>query len=305
MAPAEAPALPPGRHVELPGRGVTFVRELSGPPNAPVVVLLHGWTATADLNWFTTYQTLSEQFRVVALDHRGHGLGLRSREPFRLADCADDAVALADVLGVERFVAVGYSMGGPVALSCWRRHPDRIRGLVLAATSPYFSASREERRNFIGLAGLATISRATPPRARTWITEQLYLQRKAKEWEPWAIEQVSRHDWRMILEAGREIGAFSAREWLAEITAPTSVLVTLRDEIVPVRRQIQLFERIPGAEVTRIDGGHDAVVARADVFVPALVRSIASVVERSAPPIEGTVGPQPTQSSKVVGNGSA
>ncbi|MET0577730.1 MAG: hypothetical protein ABW122_03670, partial [Ilumatobacteraceae bacterium] len=47
---AARPALPPGRHVWLAGRGRTFVREVAGPPGAPVVMLLHGWTATADLN---------------------------------------------------------------------------------------------------------------------------------------------------------------------------------------------------------------------------------------------------------------
>ena len=49
-----APGLPPGRYVWLPGRGRTFVRELAGPPGAPVLMLLHGWTATGSLNWSAT-----------------------------------------------------------------------------------------------------------------------------------------------------------------------------------------------------------------------------------------------------------
>jgi pimeloyl-ACP methyl ester carboxylesterase len=47
-----------GHDVELPGRGRTFVREVAGPPGAPTVILLHGWTATADLNWFTCFAPL-------------------------------------------------------------------------------------------------------------------------------------------------------------------------------------------------------------------------------------------------------
>lgn len=280
--PIPAPELPPGRAVELPGRGTTFVREHPGPGgDTATLVLLHGWTATADLNYFTCYEALGRHHRVIALDHRGHGRGIRSRAPFRLEDCADDAVALCDLLGIERFVAVGYSMGGPVALTTWRRHRERVAGLVLCATAPYFSASRQERLNFMGLSGLARISRATPPRARGWLTEQLYLQRRAAAWEPWAVQQVSHHDWRMILEAGRALGAFSARGWLGEIDVPASVVITMRDEIVPVRRQIRLFESIHGAEAFRVDGNHDAVVARADVFVPTLVRATASVVARA------------------------
>ena len=142
---AVPPKLPPGAAMDLPGRGTTFVRTLDGPLGAPTVVLLHGWTATADLNWFTCYQPLAEHFRVVALDHRGHGRGIRSRKIFRLEDCADDAVAVCDVLGIDSFIPVGYSMGGPIAQLIWQRHRQRVAGLVLCATSAYFSTSREER----------------------------------------------------------------------------------------------------------------------------------------------------------------
>ena len=70
--------LPRGREVELDGRGRTFVRIIEPPPGAPTLLLLHGWTATADLNWFTSYEALGRHYGVVALDHRGHGRGIRS-----------------------------------------------------------------------------------------------------------------------------------------------------------------------------------------------------------------------------------
>jgi 3-oxoadipate enol-lactonase len=273
--------LPPGAAMELPGRGTTFVRTLPGPPGAPTVVLLHGWTATADINWFTCYYPLAEHYRVVALDHRGHGRGIRSRKAFRLADCADDAVAVCDVLGIEQFIPVGYSMGGPVAQLIWQRHRARTAGLVLCATSAYFSTSREERLSFLGLSGMAAVARFTPVQARQWLTEQLYLQRKVDQWEPWAISEAAMHDWRAVLEAGKAIGNFSSRDWIADVDVPTSTLITMRDRVVPVRRQVRLFEAIPGAEAFRVDGDHDAVVANAKQFVPTLQRAVRSVVERS------------------------
>ncbi|MEP7046968.1 MAG: alpha/beta fold hydrolase [Ilumatobacteraceae bacterium] len=276
-----APDFPPGAAVHLPGRGTTFVRTLAGPIGAPTVVLLHGWTATADLNWFMCYEALAEQFRVVALDHRGHGRGIRSRRTFRLEDCADDAVAVCDVLGIEKFIPIGYSMGGPVAQLMWQRHRQRTAGLVLCATSSYFSTSREEKLSFLGLSGLAAVARLTPLQARQWLTEQFYLQRKADQWEPWAIEQASTHEWRAILEAGRAIGNFSSRDWISEIDVPTSVIITMRDRVVPVRRQVRLFEAIPDAEAFRVDGDHDACVANAKQFVPTLLRACRSVVERA------------------------
>jgi 3-oxoadipate enol-lactonase len=275
------PDLPPGAAMQLPGRGTTFVRMLDGPVGAPTLVLLHGWTATADLNWFTCYRPLAEHDRVIALDHRGHGRGIRSRKTFRLEDCADDAVAVCDVLGIEQFIPVGYSMGGPVAQLIWRRHRQRTAGLVLCATAAYFSTSREERLSFIGISGLAALARLTPLQTRQWLTEQFYLQRKADQWEPWAVEQASTHDWRAVLEAGRAIGNFSSRDWIGEIDVPTSTLITMRDRVVPVRRQVRLFESIADAEAFRVDGDHDACVANAKQFVPTLLRACRSVVERS------------------------
>ena len=78
----------------------------------------------------------------------------------------------------------------------------------------------------------------------------------------------------MILEAGKAIGEFSSSDWIAEVDVPTSVVVTLNDPIVPVRRQAKLFEWIPGAQAFRVDGEHDAVAARADRFVPQLIRAV-------------------------------
>jgi 3-oxoadipate enol-lactonase len=155
-----------------------------------------------------------------------------------------------------------------------------VDGLVLCATAPYFAGQRAERLSFVGLTGLAALARVTPVQAREWLTEQLYLQRKSGQWEPWAVQQAASHDWRMVLQAGKAIGGYSATEWIGTIDVPTSVVVTMRDHIVPLRRQVRLFEWIPGAEAFRVDADHDAVVANADRFVPTLLRALDSVLAR-------------------------
>lgn len=265
-----APPLPPSRPVEL-AAGQVLLRELTGPPGAPTVVLLHGWTATADLNFCTAYDALGEHFRVLAFDHRGHGSGVRTRRRFRLEDCADDVAELLAAVDAAPAVAVGYSMGGAVAQLLWRRHPESVRGLVLAATAAKFKARYHDRLSFLGLRSLGRLARLTPAQARAWLTNQLYLDRKTATWEPWAIEEAASHDWRMILEAGGELGSFRSAPWLGDIDVPTSVLVTMQDAVVPVRQQIQLFEAIPGARAFRVDAGHDTIVARPQRAVPILV----------------------------------
>jgi 3-oxoadipate enol-lactonase len=280
-----APRLPPGREIDLPGRGTTFIRELAGPTrDAPTLLLLHGWTASADLNFFQCYDQLAEQFHVVAIDHRGHGGGIRSRKVFRLADCADDAAALAATLGIDRYIPVGYSMGGPIAQLLWKQHREHVIGLVLCATAGSFASSREEKLSFMGISGLAALARIAPAQARVWLTEQLYLQRKSSQWEPWAVQQVGRHEWRTVLEAGRAIGNFTSKSWIDSVDVPTSVIITMRDHVIPVDRQIALFELIHGAEAFRVDGDHDACIADAPLFVPTLIRAVHSVCERAGLP---------------------
>src|ERR1022692_2941825 len=109
--PGEA-VTPLTRLVELPGRGTTRVWECAGPQGAETLVLIHGVTFTAELNWGRLFAPLAQHFRVVAADLPGHGDGIRVGSRFRLEDCADDVATLAGVLGVAKFVAVGYSMGG-------------------------------------------------------------------------------------------------------------------------------------------------------------------------------------------------
>ena len=280
MVSGGTPNLPPGRFVSLPDRGTIVVRDF-GPRDADVtVMLLHGWTATADLNWFRCYDALAEHHRVVAFDHRGHGTGLRSKKRFRLEDCADDAIAVADALGIDRFVPIGYSMGGPITQLLWRRHPERVRAMVLCATAPVFSGKRVEKLSFLGASAVAAVARITPEQARVWLTDQLYLQRKSREWEPWAIEQASSHDWRMLIEAGTAIGNFDSRSWIGDVDVPVSLVVTMNDPIVSRRRQTMLFDLIDDATVFRVDADHGAVVEGASRFVPALLRALSSVERR-------------------------
>ena len=274
-------ALPPGRLIDIPDRGQTFIREVQGPDNAPTLILLHGWTATADLNWFTCFEELGKHFNVVALDHRGHGQGIRSRSAFKLEDCADDVVALADVLGINTFIPVGYSMGGTIAQLIWKQHEHRVNGLVLCSTAPIFAKSREERLGFLGLTGLATIARFTPTQTVDWITEQVYLQRKADGLDQWAIEEMSGHDWRQILEAGKEIGSFNSLKWLSEVDVPTSVVITTQDQVIPPERQQRLLDLLKDVDVHLVDGGHNAIYAEQRTYVPKLVAACNSVYQRT------------------------
>jgi 3-oxoadipate enol-lactonase len=274
------PGLVPGRRISLPGRGTTWVRDLPGPsPDAPVILLLHGWTVTADINWSTTYRALQRSFRVVAMDHRGHGQGIRSLRPFRLEDCADDAAALCRVLGIERVVACGYSMGGPVAQLLWRRHRDLVAGLVLCATGRRFGSDRQRARILaVSLFGASLATRAASPLLRRRLIDRFLEARLGNDGRlAWAAEQVRQNEPSAILQAGAALAAFDSRSWIGEVDVPTSVVITTQDQVVAVARQRNLAAAIPDAHVEEVAGGHAVVVERPRQFLPAFLRATMAV----------------------------
>ena len=256
------PPIPLGRRVELPGRGTTFVRELPGPPGAPPVVLLHCLVASGGLNWFQAFAPLADHFRVVAIDHRGHGRGIRAWSRFRLADCADDVAALMDVLEIDHAIAVGYSMGGPIAQLLWHRHPEKVSGLVFIATSNRFVPGVRERLMFVtavsAVAGstrvgqlatripVAAFQRQVPPAVRA----------RPDSLTRWASAEMRRHDPRMVAEALAAVTNFDSRGWLNEVDVPTTIMVTTHDKAVPAQEQLRLLLAVPHARVDQHDEGH-------------------------------------------------
>ncbi len=278
--PDQRIVLPRGREIELEDRGRTFVRSVPAPPGAPTLLLLHGWTGTADLNWFTTYEALGERYGVVAMDHRGHGRGLRDGT-FRLADCADDAVAVLDHLEVNQVIAVGYSMGGPITQLMWRRHPERVTGAVLCATAATFNTSSREKALFTGVGAVAMAARALPPPLREFTGLRLLLGRAGPDLRQWAVDELSRHDWLQLVQAGRELGAFDSRRWIRSIDVPTSLVITTQDEVVLTQRQLALAGMIPDARTFEVDGPHSACISHPEEFTAALLSAIESVEERT------------------------
>jgi len=278
----DPPGLPAGRFIDLPGRGTTWVREAAGPAGAPTLVLLHGWTATSGLNWFTCMKALSASYRVIALDHRGHGRGIRTWRRFRLEDCADDVAALADWYQLESFIPVGYSMGGPIAQLLWKRHRDRVDGLVLAATSRNFRGSPAERALFSAMIGLSLAARVTPPGVRQSVSSRVMARRleDTSDVGSWAQSEVLRNDPRSIVEAGQAIGSFSSHEWIGGVDVPTAVVVTEQDAVVPPNRQRKLAGAIAGATMHPVAGNHAVCVMEPHKFVPALLDACESVARR-------------------------
>ncbi|WP_408899323.1 alpha/beta fold hydrolase [Nocardioides sp. R1-1] len=276
--------IPAGRMVELPGRGgASWVTDTPGPhPDAPAIVLLHALGTTGLLTWFPAIEPLSRRFRVVTLDQRWHGRGIPS-EQFSLVDCADDVAALADALGLRSVLVGGYSMGSIIAQRVWRQHPDRVEGLVLAATTDRFQLTAAERGFFLGMGSSMLVLRGVS-RSRTAVRAARAAARGVdlapSDLHDWALREFrSTSPW-AVGQAVAALGRHHSRPWLGRIDVPTAVVVTMRDRVIPPQRQIALARAIPGATVHEVDDGHAACVLGAERFVPRFVEAAATVNAR-------------------------
>jgi len=265
--------LPPARIVDLPGRGRVTARVVEGP--APVL-LLHGWTLTADVNFCHLMPRLPGG--LVAMDHHGHGRGPRRAERFRIEDSADDHIALLDALGIDKVIVLGFSLGGPIGLDLARRYPERVAGLVLQATALRFDSlvdkvTRPLLRAFRPLASFG-LGRTIPlrffsdTRDRSTETKLLWqwLRRELVQCDPQTLIDV------MLAEYDFDFRPYAAT--LADV--PIVVVVTTRDSAVPPRDQHDMARRL-GAEVILLDDDHDVFLAAPKAYVAASLEAIARV----------------------------
>jgi pimeloyl-ACP methyl ester carboxylesterase len=273
--------MPPARTVRVPGRGEFFLRDTGR--DGPVVMLLHGWMASADLNWCGAYGDLFQAgYRVLAIDHRGHGRGLRPLERFRLADCAHDAAAVLAQLDLAPALVVGYSMGGAIGQLLARDHPDVVSGLVLSGTAQHWQ-DPQTRRVWRAMALLGMTLALAPRASWRWGFKRVGLPNSQET--AWLHSEMMRHSASDLAEAGRELGRFDSRPWLGSVEVPVAVVITTRDDAVPVPKQRELAAA-SSARVFEAPIRHLGIVAQASEYNPALLAALESLREGANRPAE-------------------
>src|SRR5690349_17908466 len=243
------------------------------------VMLLHGVGVTADLNWGAGYAALSRHFRVVAPDLPGHGRRSRPWAKFSIEKCADHIVALADSRSIDQFVACGYSMGSLVAQELWRRHPDRISGLVLCATSRNFLGSPAERM-VSSLSPMFALAAQANPFLRILPADATglgYLNDLDAETRAYVRTETGLTSMATVVAAVAAVGEFTSHQWIGDIDVPVSVVVTTQDSVGPTSRQLKLADAIPHATVIRLDGDHGVFLEAPELFAKTVLQACLTV----------------------------
>lgn len=265
----------PGRTVFVDGREL-FVRE-AGPAEAPPVLLLHGWGDHSLVVWHAVIPLLAERCRVIALDNRNTGKSDHVRGGYEIAGCADDAAGVLDALGIDEAVVAGYSMGGMIAQELARRHPERVKGLVLAGTASTPVGT-------VGLPGLVVrvaivLLRALERISRiehTWLRTRILRDSgtAVPEHLRWFWTQHLNRDPSLYWEAGFAISRFDSAEWVGEIEVPTSVVVNTADQLLDPAAQYELVGRVANLyEVVEVlDARHEGTLTHPGEYAAAIRR---------------------------------
>jgi 3-oxoadipate enol-lactonase len=202
---------------------------VTGPAGAPVVVLSNSLGSTYAM-WDAQVDALSEHFRVVRYDTRGHGRSAVPAGPYSLDDLADDVVDLLDALGVEKVDFVGLSLGGMTGMAFAARHPERVDRLVVLCTSAHLPPAQGwiDRAAAVRADGAGAVAEAVVQR---WFTPD-YLEANPpvrKECEE-MVASTPPEGYAACCEA---IAAMDLLAQLSRITAPTLAIAGEDDPATP------------------------------------------------------------------------
>jgi len=215
------------------------------------LVLLHGGGG-AGVDWKLIFDVAPPDYRLVIPDLRGHGRSTNPLPEFSFRQAAKDVLALMDRLRIDRFKAIGLSMGAKTLLHAATQQPDRIEAMVLVSATPYFP---EQAR---------ALMRQLTPETRSEAEWQ-----QMRQWHKQGDEQI-RQLWRQMnaLKDSYDDMNFTP-PLLSTITARTLLVHGDRDPLYPVKLALEMYEAIPRSYLWVVpNGGHGPIFGeRKDHFV--------------------------------------
>jgi pimeloyl-ACP methyl ester carboxylesterase len=237
----------------------TIHYELEG--DGPPVVAITGFSDHSNSPFNLGIRMLLRQrYRLLSPDNRGSGqTAVHDGAPATIHDMADDVVALMDEAGLPRAHIMGISMGGCIALSLAIRHPDRVASLVAAVSLPSPSTPR-------GVFMLQTVrdmwEQGLPYELINRYSATFLLgadvfeyDRFMRAWVNAPEDPLRQKPDGFALQRDAML-QFDVRDRLAEIRAPTLIVSSPEDLLVPPHLQDELADGIPGAVIKRYPGGH-------------------------------------------------
>ena len=250
--------------------GLAFHYVTWGSETAPPVVLLHGITGHAR-SWDALSRDLSADFRVIALDQRGHGDSDRAPDgDYRVATMAGDLERFVEALGLGRFALVGLSMGGRVGIAyAGDRRAARIERLCIVDIGPEIHLPGLERiRQMMAGAperieseeqAVEFVRRANPRMADAGLRDRVRhgLRPLAGGGFEWKYDKALRE---MMRQGGRR-DTVDLWEPLRRITAPTLLVRGAESDVLSAEVAKRMIDALPDGRLVEIAGASHTVPA--------------------------------------------
>lgn len=251
--------------------GITMHFVEAGRQDAPAVVLLHGFPDSWQV-WEDVIAALADDYRVLALDQRGHGDTEKPPCCYAPSDFADDVTAFMDALAVDVATVVGHSFGSFVAQNFAIRHPERVERLVLIGSGVAFdNAVGQEFRDFLP---------DVPDSPDPAMVREFQRSTFHRVPDDAAFERIMAQSMKVPGHVWRSLGAALAEDRTARLAAlrmPTLLIAGDRDALFPLDEQQRLFRALPNAELTVYpDTGHFIQVERPQRFLADLREFLAA-----------------------------
>ena len=231
---------------------------------------LHMWDDLAS-------QLAGQQHPVLRYDHRGHGGSAVPAGPYAMDDLVDDAARLVREWGRGPVLWVGLSMGGMVGQGLAIRHPELVKGVVLANTAARYPEAAKamwaQRIATVELQGLGAIADMVIER---------YFTADYRARQPDAVvgfrSRVLRTDAAGYVACCHAVSAVDWLDQLSQLRCPALIIAGAQDVGAPVAMSQAMAERIPGAELLVFDeASHLSVAEQPTLFAQALQRFLARV----------------------------
>lgn len=246
---------------------------MHGSATAPVLVLGGSLGTTLEM-WNSQLPALTERFRIVAFDHRGHGKSDSPETSCSLDDLGADVVALLDRLSLERVSYAGLSLGGMIGVWLAANVPGRIDRLALLCTSANLNAPQYwyARAAVVRAEGMKSI---VDPVAERWFTPTFAKRRPAVVTAFKAmLGSVRPVTYAACCDA---IAAMDLSPNLPSIAAPTIVVAGEEDLAIPVDHGRAIADAIPLARLVVVpEAAHLANVEQPDLINELLIRHLAA-----------------------------
>lgn len=218
------------------------------------IIFLHAFPLNRTM-WVEQEKALSSQFRVVTIDLRGHGESDAPLWHYTLDQAADDVIGLLDYLSIRQAIFVGLSMGGYVLFALYRKHADRVKGLVLADTRAQADTTEGKEARF----QMAQTAYQNGPSAIADTMIPKLLSPASVQTNPELVRRVRRMiEGNQISGIAGDLMAMAERPdsvpLLKQITCPTQILVGDLDLPTPPSDAKLMADRIFNAHLAIIQG---------------------------------------------------